>query len=349
MNMKAYVVHAPNQGSFDDVPVPEIKENQVLIAIKYIGICGTDFVIYDGSSSFVKNGQIEYPIRMGHEWSGVVEKVGKNVTKFQKGDRVIGDNFVACEECEPCLRRDYNNCTNRYNVGTIHAWDGGFADYMVMPEHHVYKVADHVSLKVAALGEPLSVSYGAIKKLDIVPESTVAVFGTGSIGMSAAALALHKGSKNVYMIGRNAYKLEIAKKVGVTGVINVKEENLKEAARCATGGAGFQYVVECSGVPENIQNAIDIIGQKGKLMLVGFYEQEINGIDIDKAVSKEISITGIMGEYGNLEAVNKIITEHDLHLESIITEDVNFNNINQAFLDRTKKKDKCIKTMVSME
>lgn len=347
--MKAFVVHGPNQGSYDEIEIPKLLDDQLLIEIKYIGICGTDYAIYDGSSSFVKSGQIPYPVRIGHEWSGIVAEVGKNVTKFQKGDRVIGDNFVACGECEACLREDYDNCTNRFNVGTIHAWDGGFADYMVMPERHVYKVADHVSLKHAALGEPLSVAYGAIKKLDIKPDSTVAVFGTGSIGMCAAALALHKGSRHVYLIGRNAYKLEVAKKIGVTGVINTSTEDLEQVTAEVTGGRGFQYVIECSGAPASIHNAVKIIGTKGSMMLVGFYEQKIDGLDIDHAVSKQVSITGIMGEYGNLEAVNKIISEYDLKLDPMITAEVSFADLKQALEDRPKTAGKTVKTMVYME
>lgn len=347
--MKAFVVHGPGQGSYDEIEVPKLSDDQLLIKIKYIGICGTDYAIYDGSSSFVKSGQIPYPVRIGHEWSGIVAEVGKNVTKFQKGDRVIGDNFVACGECDACLRGDYDNCTNKYNVGTIHAWDGGFADYIVMPERHVYKVEDHVSLKQAALGEPLSVAYGAIKKLTITPESTIAVIGTGSIGMCAAALALYKGSKHVYLIGRNTFKLEVAKKIGVTGVINTSIDDLAEVTAEVTEGKGFQYVIECSGAPASIHNAINIIGTRGNLMLVGFYEQKIDGLDIDHAVSKQVSITGIMGEYGNLKAVNEIISECDLKLDPIITEKIHFSELKKAFEDRPLTAGKTVKTMVYMD
>lgn len=347
--MKAFVVHEPCKGAYDEVELPSLLDNQILIKIKYIGICGTDFAIYSGNSSFVKSGQITYPIRMGHEWSGIVEQVGKNVSRFKKGDRVIGDNFVGCGECEACKKQDYNYCSNKFNVGTIHAWDGGFADYIVMPEHHVYKVADHVSLKHAALCEPLSVAYGAIKKLDITSESKIAIIGTGSIGMCAAALALYKGSKHVYVIGRNDYKLQVGKKLGITGVINTCEESLVERTNAITNGKGFDYVVECSGVPCNIQACIDMICSKGKIILVGFYEARIDGLDMDAAVSKEVTITGIMGEFGNIEAVNQIMAERDLKLDPIITADVSFEECHQVFEDREKNRHICIKTMIHMD
>ena len=347
--MKAFVVHNPNHASFDEVPIPSLEDDQLLIKVKYCGICGTDFAIYSGNCSFVEKGLITYPIRIGHEWSGIVEKVGAKVTGFKKGDRVIGDNFISCGECEACHQHEYNDCTNKYNVGTIHAWDGAFADYVIFPQRHVYKVADHVSLKHAALGEPLSVAYGAIKKLDITPKSTIAVIGTGPIGLCAAALALYKGSKHVYLVGRNAYKLEAATKLGVTEAINTTQIDLHSEMERLTNGKGVDYVIECSGVLDNIKESIHIMTSKGKLMLVGFYEENLNEFDVDEAVSKEITITGIMGEFGNLEAVNQIMSEYDLKLDAIITSEISFDDCNDAFQNRHLYHNHCIKTIVYME
>lgn len=347
--MKAYIIHHPEHASIEEIKIPEPQDDQILIKIKYCGICGTDIAIYSGSSSFVKNGLIKYPIRIGHEWSGVVEQVGKGVARFSPGDRVIGDNFVSCGTCDACRKKDYNNCINKYSVGTINCWNGALAEYMVMPERHVYKISDCVSLKQAALSEPLSVAYGAIRRFAFTPETKVAVIGTGSIGMCAAALAKYKGAGQVYLIGRNAYKLNIAKKLGITGTINTSQTSLKEETQKLTGGKGFDCIIECSGVSQNILNSIDVIAHKGKIMLVGFYEENLNGLNIDYAVSKEITITGIMGEYGNIEAVNRIMGEYDLGLDPIITEEILFEDCDERLKNRLSYHNTSIKTMVHME
>ncbi len=193
--MKIFQAIAPMQGEFKEIPTPTPKSDEVLVKIAYCGICSTDYALFSGNSSFVKNKQATYPIRLGHEWSGVVEKVGDKVTRVKTGDNVIGDNFISCNACEACLSENYGDCSARQNVGTSDpCYDGAFAQYYLLPERHVYKLDDNVPLLDAALCEPLSVAYGGIKAMNITPQSIVLIVGTGSIGMAAAALALQKGA-----------------------------------------------------------------------------------------------------------------------------------------------------------
>lgn len=346
--MKTFQTTAPGEGGYFDVPVPVLAADEVLVKVSYCGICGTDYALYSGNSSFVENGQVTYPIRLGHEWSGVVESVGSGVTKVKAGDPVVGDNFVSCNECPACLKGDYNNCTGRHNVGTIDlCWPGSFAEYYMVPERHVYKLAEGISLKEAALCEPLSVAYGGVRKMDMNEDSVVVVIGTGSIGMAAAALSRWKGAGQVYLIGRNSFKLEIAKSLGITGVINSKECDPVEELKRLTGGRLADYIIECSGNPSTVQQSLDLATRKGKIALVGFYESRLSGLEIDTLVSKEITLIGIMGEYGNLEAVANIMSEYDLKLSSVITEVVPFDKLKEAIV--AEDKSRVIKTMVKME
>ena len=132
-NMKALVAEGPHKAAFRDVELRPIKDNELLIKVKRAGICATDNAIYTGDCMFVRDGSIVYPCRFGHEWSGVVEKVGKDVTDFKAGDRVICDNGVSCGECDACKEGRYDDCVNVKSVGTVNCWDGCFAEYRSCP------------------------------------------------------------------------------------------------------------------------------------------------------------------------------------------------------------------------
>lgn len=317
--MKVFQALAPNRGGFVDMPTPVPVDDQVLVKVYYCGVCGTDIDLFSGNSGFVQSGQATYPIRLGHEWSGVVAAVGPQVTALKVGDRVVGDNYVTCGVCEACLAGDYNNCTGRSHVGTINpCWPGAYAEYYLTPQRHVYRLADYVSLMEAALCEPLSVAYGGIKKMNLTPDSVVAVIGTGPIAMAAAVLARIKGSQ-VYVIGRNAEKLSVAEKLGIAGVINLKHGNIAEQLLGKTGGRLANFILECSGSPVMINEVIQIAANKAMAAMIGFYNEAPDQVDFNALVSKEMTLVGIMGEYGNLEAVSKIMAENELKLMEIVT------------------------------
>ncbi|MEA4824769.1 MAG: alcohol dehydrogenase catalytic domain-containing protein [Clostridiaceae bacterium] len=345
--MKVFQALNCGKGGFTELPVPHIENDQLLIKVAYCGICGTDYALFSGNSSFIKNGLATYPIRLGHEWSGIVAKIGNAVFDFKIGDRVVGDNYVSCGQCDNCLNSDYNNCTRRCHVGTIDpCWPGAFAEYIVMPCRHVYHIGNTLPLMEAALCEPLSIAYGGIKKMNITGESIVAVIGTGCIGMSAAALAKYRGAGQVYLIGRNPYKLDMARRLGITNVIDIRQGPAEEQLMKLTSGKKADFVLECSGSPSSVMQSIRIAEQKGKIALIGFYEQTLDGIDIDLLVSKELSVVGIMGEYGNVSESLKIMQNTDLHLSHLITSVVDFDECAPAFAPADHKS--IIKTMVRM-
>lgn len=272
--MKVFQAIAPKQGAFTEKQIPTPVEDQILVKVSYCGVCGTDYDLFSGESSFVKNKQATFPIRLGHEWSGVVAQVGPNVTRLKPGDRVVGDNYVSCGVCDACRAGDYNNCTGRNHVGTIDpCWPGAYAEYYLAPERHVYRLADHVSLQEASLCEPLSVAYGGIKKMQITEDTVVAVIGTGPIALSAAALALNLGGK-VYVIGRNDFKLEIAQKLGIHGTINCSRSDVAAALKELTGGRLADCILECSGNP-------DMVGEVIRIDETGWFAYQMHRSDWD--------------------------------------------------------------------
>lgn len=330
--MKVFLSEGGSKGRIVTLPVPEVAPGTVLVKVAYCGICGTDQDLFSGECSFVENGQVTYPVRLGHEWSGVVEAVGEGVTEFKPGDPVVGDNAVSCGKCDACLAGDYAHCAHMLNVGTIDpVYDGAFCEYYIIPAHHLHHIPEGISLKEASLAEPLSVAYGGIKHMNITKNSTVAVIGTGCIGMAAVVLAKCLGAKTVWMIGRNESKLTAARDLGAE-IINIKERDAVEAVMAATDGRGADFVLECSGAKETFKQAIDLAAFRAVVALIGFYEHRENDVNVDTMVAKALTLIGVMGEMGNMAGALRILAEHKPNMLPIITDELDFDDCIVGFV-----------------
>lgn len=346
--MKAMSVLSQNSISIENIPEPSLKADEILCRVVYSGICGTDLVIYSGETNFVRDGLIKYPVRIGHEWSGYVEKIGSAVTKFKVGDRVVSDNGITCRECPACLRGDLANCENVRSVGTINCWEGSFAEYIVIPECHLYHLPDAISYEKGAMIEPLTVAYAGMTKYPITSDTTVAVIGTGPIGMSAVALAKQMGAKTVICIGRTDVKLEIARKLGATDTININSVNAVDEVMRITGGVGMDFVAETSGAASTVQQAIDIARVRGMIAMIGFYETNIDGLIINHLVTKGLTMRGIMGELGIVPPIIKYITESKLDLEPMVTRIIDFDDAPDYFIHHRETHKKDVKVLVKI-
>lgn len=343
--MKAITVYGPHDMRLENVKMRPLKKDEVLIKVAWTGICATDLAIYTGESSFVKSGEIKYPCRIGHEWSGIVEEVGSDVKNFKKGDRVITDNCVSCGECEACSSGRRFECTNIMSVGTINCWDGCYAEYMYMPECHTYHLSDNVSLEHGALAEPLSIALGAVKKYDITKETTVAIIGTGAIALGAAALASIKGALNVVVIGRKDFKLEAALKCGATHIINSTKENVQQRILEITAGRGADFVIESSGGTGTVNEAMSIAAKRGTIALIAFYERALDGFEVDTLVSKELCVKGVMGEFGLVPEAASYLAK-GLRVDGMITQKIELKDVPEFFAHASETGGTRIKAIV---
>lgn len=330
--MKALYVESERKIFYGDIPIRELADDEVLCRVSYCGICGTDLSIYSGETNLVRDGLIKYPVRIGHEWSGIVEETGPKVSGFVKGDRVVSDNGVACRTCPDCLAGNYHLCKNIKSLGTINCWDGAMAEYIIMPECHLYHIPDSVTQKAAALTEPMTIAYAGILKYPITPNSTVAVIGTGSIGMSAVAIATYLGVKQIICIGRNNSKLAVAKAMGATHTINSKNQNLTATLKEITQNRGVDFVLETSGASETVQQSLDIAAIGGTLSIIGFYEKPLEHIEFNRLVTKGLSMYGIMGKMGSLtEILNMIEKIGNENIEKMITRCIKLSEAPEYF------------------
>jgi len=260
--MKAAVFEKPHVINVKEVPVPEITNDEVLIKVKYTGICGTDWSIYTGEYSSDK-----LPLIAGHEFSGVVERVGKRARGLKEGDRVTADINMSCGLCFYCKNGQSLMCKEFTQLG-IHT-DGTFAEYVKVPWGLVHVLPENIDFLKGAFVEPLSCVIHSTKAMNVAIGSSVAVIGTG-LGILHGALAKQRGAAPVIVIGRNPKRLELAKEFGADYVINSnKVDDPVEEVRELTGGRGPDNVVEAVGTTKTYKMAFDMVRPGGTVTAFG--------------------------------------------------------------------------------
>ena len=345
MFMRVFLLEAPGLAVMKELPLRDLKPDEILIKVQYSGICGTDLSFYTGKSDFVRRGLVRYPVRIGHEWSGTVERIGEAVTAFSEGDNVVADNGVACGECESCREGKWTDCRSGYSVGTINCWDGCFADYIIMPERHVFLLKEGLSLLDACLIEPATISYNALKRRDVVGK-TVLIIGTGPIGLSAIPFAKEMGAARVLLLGRTRSKLDIGLAMGADRVISSYEEDPMDVLHDIAPG-GVDLVLEASGVLDNIWLAVRVTRQFGSVALLAFYETEIGGIGVEEFIEREVDLYGVMGAFGLAGEVAELMAKRGIDLKPMITQTIGFDELPEVFTHASEMKDR-VKIVVDM-
>ena len=292
--MKVVTFKSPNNIVISEENIPEIKEDEVLIRVKYVGLCGTDLDIYENKAHF----KVSYPMIGGHEFSGIIEAVGKSVKYIKAGDRVVGDAGVSCGKCSDCVKGDYYSCKFLKSIGTSYPYqDGAYREYTVMPERHVFKIPDGLSLPEASLVEPSVIARASVEKIGINAGEIVLVSGTGAIGIFAAQYAKLKGAGIVILTGRNDKKLEIAKKTGVDFTINIRKEDIFKRIDEITQGRLVNASIEASGNINALEQIFKITGRLGRITIPGSYDEKLKEVDAGMLASKDL-IINFMGAIG---------------------------------------------------
>lgn len=347
--MKAITVYGPYDARMEEVPKPHATGDMLVIKVMRTGVCATDLSIYTGESSFVRSGEIVYPCRFGHEYAGIVESVGPSVKDFKPGDRVYTDNFATCGVCDACLAGDYMGCSDLRSVGTVNCWDGCYAEYMQMPERHVYHLPDELSLDEGALIEPASIAYDAFKGVTLTEHDTVVVYGSGAIGMISVWLAKYYGAGRVILVGRNDQKLARSLAIGADAVINNKKEDVLVRIKEMTGGHGAKLVVETTGAIPALKDSLRALARYGRVSIVSFYEKEADSLPIDPLVLGCNAIVGAAGCFGNAPAVCEIMRQNPVKLTPIISHHVPFAKCLDVFENEADYHNEKIKIMIDFE
>lgn len=330
--MKAGVVHAKNDIRYEEIEKPQPKAGQVLIKVKYTGICGSDVPRVNGDACHF------FPNVLGHEFSGMIEEVGENVTSLKKGDRVAGVPLVPCMECEDCQKGNYSLCKHYSFIGSREF--GSFAEYVAVPERNAVKFEDQVSFEQGAFFEPATVALHGLNRVDYRAGECVAILGGGTIGLFTAQWAKIFGAKKVVVFDISPERLELAKKLGADEGINTLDEDFMEQAMAITEGKGYGYVYETAGVTMTMKYAFGLAANKAGVCFIGTPTKELSfGVDEWENINrKEFILTGSWMSYSApFPGKEWILTAHYFKTgqlkfdDSLIFKKIPLKNIDDAF------------------
>ncbi|TLE25945.1 L-threonine 3-dehydrogenase [Vibrio cholerae] len=290
MKIKALSKLKPEQGIWmNEVDMPELGHNDLLIKIKKTAICGTDVHIYNWDEWSQKT--IPVPMVVGHEYVGEVVGIGQEVRGFQLGDRVSGEGHITCGHCRNCRGGRTHLCRNTIGVGVNRT--GCFSEYLVIPAFNAFKIPDGISDDLASIFDPFGNAVHTALSFDLVGED-VLITGAGPIGIMAAAVAKHVGARHVVITDVNEYRLDLARKMGVTRAVNVTEQNLEEVMKELGMTEGFDVGLEMSGVPSAFSAMLKTMNHGGRIALLGIPPSSM-AIDWNQVIFKGLVIKGIYG------------------------------------------------------
>lgn len=261
--MKSAVFYGKHDLRVENSPMPKVGPEDILIQVKACGICGTDVHIYEGDKGAA---EVTPPTILGHEFSGVIAEVGSNVTKYKVGDRVCIDPNCYCGKCDFCRNGIAHYCTDMIGYGTT--VNGGFAEYCSVNQRQVYKLGDNTTFEQGAMTEPVACCLHGMDMCNIHPGSNVVVIGGGMIGLLMLQLSKLAGAARVALLEPVESKRVVAKKLGADILIDPINENVEEELKKA-GMTWVNTVIECVGKTATIEQAIDIVGNKGTVMMFG--------------------------------------------------------------------------------
>lgn len=289
--MKAGVVHAKNDIRYEEIEKPVPGENEVLIKVKYTGICGSDIPRVNGDASHF------YPNVLGHEFSGVVEQIGENVKTLEAGNHVAGVPLLPCMKCDDCQKGNYSLCKHYKFVGSSKF--GSFAEYVVVPETNVVKYAEEVSFEQGAFFEPATVALHGIQRVNYKGGKRVAILGGGTIGMFVMQWAKIFGAKELVVFDIADERLKLGERLGATAGINTLKKDFMKDAMNLTENKGFDYVFETAGNTITMKMAFELAANKAQVCFVGTPTKELSFTvkEWENMNRKEFTLTGSWMSY----------------------------------------------------
>jgi L-iditol 2-dehydrogenase len=315
--LKALIYTKPYSFEYSDFPEPVVGDDDVLIRVRACGICGSDVHGYTGET-----GRRIPPLIMGHEAAGIVEEFGKNVSGFEKGDRVCFDSTVYCNKCEACRAGLINRCDTRQVLGvSVPAFKrhGAFAEYVAVPWWIVSKIPDELSFINAALLEPASIGTHAANRAPISNNDTVVVIGAGTIGLFILQGARLRGAAKVIAVDINEFRLDLAKQIGADRLINPLKSDLSEAIGQETDGKGANVTLEAVGYARTFADAVSVTRMGGHIVAVGNLEKKAE-FDLQQLVAKEHTFIGSYASSGEFRDCIELFASGKINVEPLISD-----------------------------
>ena len=345
-----------NKGAFMDkidhfvineIPVPEITPDQVLIRVEYVGICGSDVhYFHDGRCGTFVVG--EEPFMLGHECAGTIVEVGSEVKNLVAGDRVCVEPGITCGKCEHCKSGEYNLCPDVKFLATppIQGCNEG---YLAFPAELCYKLPDNMSTRVGALIEPLSTCMYSARLSEVTVGDTVVILGAGCIGLLIMMCCKARGASKVIICDLENIRLEKAKELGADYTVNSREADVLAEVERLTNGRGADIVIEAAGNKVTIAQTPFLVRQGGLILLVGMSAEEEITYNFGQIMAKEARIKSQFRFVNTFPTAIAAVESGLIPLEKIVTHEFSFNDIQKAYETCIYDKSNVVKALVKID
>jgi threonine 3-dehydrogenase len=325
--MKALVKSKAERGLWlEDVPEPTIGINDVLVRVRYTGICGTDVHIYEWDEW--SQNTISVPLVIGHEFVGEIVKVGSNVNDFFPGDIVSGEGHVVCGRCRNCLAGRRHLCAATKGVGVNRP--GAYAEYIALPMTNIWRHNPNINQEVAAIFDPFGNAVHTALSFPMLGEDVI-ITGAGPIGIMAVAVARYAGARRIVITDLNPFRLDLAKKMGATMAVNPKETPLREVQKKLGMLEGFDVGLEMSGNAQALEDMMANMSHGGKIAILGI-PGKVTPFDYRPAIFNLLTIKGIYGrEMYETWYKMSVMLESGVDISPVITHRYPYNEFQKGF------------------
>ena len=326
--MQTAVLLEPYQFELQERRRPSPGPDDVLVAVREVGICGSDIHYYEHGR--IGDLVVEDPLVLGHESAGEVVDVGENVTRLEPGDRVAIEPGVPCRRCRHCKEGEYHLCEDvRFMATPPH--DGAFTEYVSWPGDFAYKLPENVSTTEGALCEPLSVGIHACRRGSVGTGDTVLVTGAGPIGLMVMEAARAAGATDIVLTDVVDEKLAFARERGADLAVNVTEDDLEAAVDEYTDGVGVDVVVEASGAVSSIESTLDVVCRGATVVLVGLASEATVPFDVLEIIDNELDVLGSFRYKDTYPAAIDLLADDVVDVEGIVEFESSLKEIDDAF------------------
>lgn len=329
--MKAAVLYGKNDLRVEEIDTPSVAPDEILVRVRATGICGSDLPRVLGDAAH------HYPIVLGHEFSGVVERIGSAVTKVKAGDRVVGAPLKPCKRCPDCLSGHFAQCRHYSFIGS--RVNGSWAEYVAIPEENAVPFGEDIGFEEAALVEPSAVALHALRLIRYQGGEHVAILGGGNIGLLALQWAKLLGAKAATVFDIDEERLETARKLGADCTINASRDGCDEAWRDITGGRGFGVVLETAGSDATMRMSFELAASHARVCFIGTPVRDLTfgHKQFELMNRKEFTLTGSWMSYSapfpgdEWGLTLHFLRQRKLDFQTMIYRDFPLENINDAF------------------
>ena len=340
--MRQAIMISPGVIEHREIPEPgQLKDNEVLLRIKRIGVCGSDIHVFHG-----KHPATPYPVVQGHEYSAIVEATGTKVTKVKPGMRATARPQLVCGECGPCKRGQYNAC-QKLKVQGFQA-PGVAQDLFVVPEERIVVFPDSMTLEQGAMIEPAAVGAHSTNRVPVLKGKNIVVAGAGTIGNLVAQFAKARGAAKVLITDISDYRLDIARQCGIDATLNVKTTSFEEGTKSFFGSEGFQIGFEAAGVQSSLDVLMQFVEKGGAVVILGVYSQN-PVVNMFYLGEHELNVFGsMMYRQEDYEAAVEMISSGKIITKPLLTTSFPFNKYLDAYKYIEEQGEKSMKVMIEL-